>query len=304
MTDFHSLDTLLTLMTMHGPAGDEAGIADWIGRELEAQQPAPALTRLQDNLIAVRGAAPKVAIFAHLDTTGFTLGYDRHLIPIGSPHASDGDILRSSSAETRTGQVRIKGRGTTLRKVEKADAVPGSRWVYAHKPAIKDGAVTGPYLDNRGGVWCVLRALQQLENVAVAFTTGEEQHGHGARVCAEWLYRTHNITQALIADLTWHTGDTPCGKGVVISVRDQFCPRQSFLAHVLNLAANSGIPHQREVQSAGSSDGGHILRSSAPIDWVFIGAPEKRPHTARERAHISDLNAMADMLVYLAENLT
>lgn len=297
------LETLTTLLRLPGPTGDESAVADWLEAALAKEIPDAHRTRLQDNLLIVRGDAPRTAIFAHLDTTGFTLGYDRRLIPIGGPEPQDKDSLRCTTAPDSTGRLRVKGRLASLRRVEEGEAMPGTRWVYAREPVIDEETVTAPYLDNRAGVWSALRALTRLTNVAVAFTTGEEQHGSGARVCAEWLYRNHGITQALIADLTWHTDHTPCGKGVVISLRDAFCPRQAFLDRILALAAESDIPYQREIQSAGSSDGGAILRSSVPMDWVFIGAPERRPHTAREQAHRRDLDAMADLLTYLTEHL-
>lgn len=301
------MEKLFALATLPGPTGDEGAVADWLAAEAGAIADAT-LVRIGDNLIVMRGV-PRTAIFAHTDTTGYTLGYRRQLIPIGAPAGREGDRLKSSDG--LVGRLRASGeRGETchLRKVrnaagEKVEPTPGSRWTYARQPEIKRGVVRSPYLDNRAGVWAALRALEDCKHVAVAFCTGEERHGHGARVCADWLYRQHGIAQALIADLTWHTRETPCGEGVVISLRDAFTPRQAFLDRVLSLADASDIPHQREIQSAGSSDGGHLLRSSTPLDWVFVGAPEKSPHTECERAAVVDLEAMVDLLVHLVDRL-
>ena len=306
------MEKLFTLATLPGPTGDEGAVADWLAAAAGAIDDAT-LVRIGDNLIVTRGA-PRTAIFAHTDTTGYTLGYRRRLIPIGAPAGREGDRLRSSDGlvgRLRAGGERGSGeRGEScyLRKVrnaagEKVEPTPGSRWTYARAPEIKRGVVRSPYLDNRAGVWAALAALGDCKNVAVAFCTGEERHGHGARVCAEWLYRERGVAQALISDLTWHTRETPCGQGVAISLRDAFTPRQAFLERVLALAGASDIPHQREIQSAGSSDGGHLLRSATPIDWVFIGAPEKAPHTACERASVADLEAMVDLLVHLVDRL-
>jgi putative aminopeptidase FrvX len=302
------MDKLLSLLTIFSPTGDESAAADWLAGEA-GTLPGVSLHRIGDNLIAVRGA-PAVAIFAHTDTTGYTLGYRRQLIAIGAPAPRDRDALRSSDG--LSGRIRLgtPGReGAQLRRVrnaagEKVEPTPGSRWVYAREPRIKNGTITAPYLDNRAGVWAALETLRRCEHAAVAFSTGEERHGHGARVCADWLHGQYGITQALISDVTWHTADTPCGKGPAVSLRDAFSPRQAFLDRVLKLAAESGIAHQREIQSAGSSDGGHLLRSSMPIDWVFVGAPEKGPHTSGERAAVFDLELMADLLAYLTERLT
>jgi putative aminopeptidase FrvX len=298
------LDLLFALVGIPGVSGDEGAVAAFLEGQLSTKANV-ALHRIGDSLIAVKGT-PKTAIFAHTDTVGYTLGYERELIPVGSPRPPDGAKLRC--AEGLTGRVRFVNGKPVLRRVRnpdgnKAKPRPGTRWVYACKSRVQNDVVFSPYLDDRAGVWSALHALERCENIAVAFCTGEEQHGHGARVCADYLFRTHQITQALIADITWHTDQTPCGKGVVISLRDAFCPRQAFLDRVLTVAQQSNIAIQCEIQSAGSSDGGHILRSSVPIDWVFIGAPEKDPHTPRESAHVSDLHAMTDLLTYLVQHL-
>lgn len=297
---------ILELLSLPGVSGDEAAIAERVAKEAQSIE-GVTIHRIGDNVVAVRGI-PRVAVFAHTDTIGFTLGYDRRLIPIGSPQPEDREPLHCTDGSGLQGRVRKNEEGVRLRRVrtsdgKRTDATPGSRWIYARAPKFTNRTLTSPYLDDRAGVWAALQALSRCPHIAVAFCTGEEQHGHGARVCADWLYRTHGITEALIADITWHTKDTPCGKGVVLSLRDAFCPRQVFLDRVLSLSAESGIPHQREVQSAGSSDGGHILRSPVPIDWVFVGAPEKRPHTSREQVELSDLHAMADLLSFLAARL-
>jgi len=158
-------------------------------------------------------------------------------------------------------------------------------------------------MDNRGGVYAALRCLSQCDSIAIAFTTGEEHSGNGASVCAGVLYRDLGITQALISDITWHTEHIKCGQGVAISLRDRTVPRQRFLNQVLGIAERSGIPFQREIESAGGSDGGYIQRSGNPIDWVFVGAPEKDPHTAREEMSLSDLESMTEMLGALVRGL-
>lgn len=304
--------TLAALLSLPGPAGDEAPIADWLAQTGVPQAaPDASVTRVLDNLIVVKGdAPPRVAVFAHVDTVGFTLGYGGELIAIGGPAPRDRDRLRATtpdpSGETLTGRLRASKTGRSYHlEAANGDPAPGTRWVYARKPRLApdDDTLTAPYLDDRAGVWCALRVLARCPHVAVAFTTDEEQTGHGARVCADYLYRNHGLTQALIADLTWHTNDTPMGGGAVISLRDAVSPRQTFLDRVCALASESGIPHRREVQSAGSSDGGNIARTTVPMAWAFVGAAQKRPHTAREQVLLSDLDAMTDLLVYLIERI-
>ena len=297
------LDTLWELLALDSPSGDEGPIADWLEHWAARMLPDARVERLGDIVLVRRGVKPSVAIFAHIDTTGWTLGYDKQLIPIGDPSGKVGDNLRpagrpdSGNTLTRStdGDWKLKG---------KTDALPGSNWVYSDPAAQKSGEVQGPYLDNRGGVWAALTALTHCPEICVAFTTGEEASGGGAMVCARRLYETDGITQALISDLTWHTKHIKCGGGAAISLRDNSLPRRRFLAQVLALAEESGQPFQREIESSGGSDGGAIDRSGVPIDWVFIGAPEKAPHTAKERVHLADLQSMAAMLVSLVNGLS
>jgi putative aminopeptidase FrvX len=182
-----------------------------------------------------------VAVFAHIDTTGWTLGYNGVLLPIGGPEGQLGDPLRctapAADGTVLRGRLEVTGEEDTatlhLGRDEAvgpqetpvaADAPPGTRWVYDREPVLRENRLTAAYLDNRAGVWCALRALARSPHIAVAFTTGEEQHGHGARVCARWLYDSFRLTQALIADTTWATEHVRCGEGPVVSLRDVHCP--------------------------------------------------------------------------------
>ena len=299
----YSLDLLWDLLAQDSPAGDESSLADWLEDWLKREVSGASVERLGDSLLVTRGGKPKVAVFAHLDTTGWTLGYDKQLIRIGGPDGKPGDRVRpvhrpdtgSTLARRRDGGWKVGG---------KTDAAPGARFVYAAQPEVKDGQITAPYLDNRAGVWAALHALSRCPEIALALSVQEETGSHGAQMTARRLYETYGITQALVADLTWDTKHIKRGLGPAVSLRDSRVPRQSYLNRVLALAEESGVPFQREVESSGGSDGAGIDRSGVPMDWVFVGAPEKAPHTSRERVDIGDLQGMAALLVHLVNGLS
>ena len=286
---------------MDTPSGDEDVLIDWLSQWIAERAPAVRLTRLGASLVAVRGE-PKTGVFAHTDTTGYTLGYGNRLVPIGGPHAKSGDKFWMVGDRSIVGVAEHDRKPDTW-LLKDAEGEPGSRWTYASKPRIVGGEAHAPYLDNRGGVWAALVTLLRAENVAVAFTSGEEHNSVGATVCARYLYDRLGIEQALISDLTWDTEDVHIGKGVTISLRDHNVPRQRYLDRILDLAARSGKPFQLEIESAGGSDASGIQRSGCPMDWLFVGAPERNPHTACESVAIADLRSMADMLTYLVERL-
>ncbi len=299
----YSLDPLWDLLALDGPSGDEGAMADWLQNWITRELPDVRVERLGDSLLAVRGQRPAVALFAHLDTTGWTLGYDKRLLPIGGPDGKPGDPIRPAGTQD-TGSTLARRKDGSWKARGKTAAVPGSRWVYAAAPVQEGGEIVAPYLDNRAGVWAALHVLRRCPDVAVAFTAYEETRGVGALVCARRLAETLGITQALVADLTWHTKHVKCGRGVAVSLRDSCLPRQRYLDRVLALAETSGLPFQREIESSGASDGAALDRSGVPFDWVFVGAPEKGAHTARERVHIADLQGMAALLVHLVNGLT
>ena len=76
----------------------------------------------------------------------------------------------------------------------------------------------------------------------------------------------------------------------------------SFTDH-LNLADESGIPYQIEVESAGGSDGNQLQKSSFPFDWCFVGAPEDHVHSPDEKVHKKDIEAMVQLYTYLMKHL-
>ena len=73
--------------------------------------------------------------------------------------------------------------------------------------------------------------------------------------------------------------------------------------HIRHLATEAGIPFQLEVESSGGSDGSEIQKSQLPVDWCFIGAPEKNVHTPEETVHKKDIESMIDLYKVLMEKL-
>jgi putative aminopeptidase FrvX len=298
-----SRDLLRALIETPGPSGDESAVAALVVTWAR-QVPGVRLWQLGDSVLALKGA-PRVAVFAHLDTTGFTLGPEKRLFRIGGPAPVDRTRVkcRLPSGETLRGRVRVQEEPREFRLTKAKKAPLGSRWVYDTPVEFEDGWVHAPYLDNRAGVWNALRVLARAPDVAVAFTAGEEHGGWGARACARVLSEQHGLSVALISDITWDTEHVKCGEGVALSLRDQTLPRQRLVEYVLVLAERSGVRWQREVESSGGSDGAGVDGSGTGMDWIFIGAPEKEAHSPRESLLLSDLGAMTDLCVYLAANL-
>lgn len=260
----------------------------------------------QDNIILVFGT-PRTAIYAHTDSIGYTVGYANNLIKIGGPSAKKGAKLVGQDSKGKiTGRLQTQedehefltysikykrtiDRGTTL----------------TYKPDFRETKeyVQCCYMDNRLGMWSALKVAETLENGAIVFSSWEEHGGGSVGYLGKYLYEEHGVRQALISDITWVTEGVKHGKGVAISMRDSGIPRRSYLNKIIGIAKKSKIPFQLEVESAGGSDGNGLQKSSYPIDWCFIGAPEDHVHSPDEKVHKKDINAMVDMYKLLMKKL-
>jgi putative aminopeptidase FrvX len=260
----------------------------------------------QDNIILVFGE-PKTAIFAHMDSIGYTVGYENNLIKIGGPSAKKGAKLVGEDSKGR-----IEGELVTeedehqfLTYSLKFDREVDRATTLTYKSDFRedDEFVQCCYMDNRLGMWVALEVAKTLENGAIVFSSWEEHGGGSVGYLGKFLYEGYDVKQALIADITWVTKGVEHNKGVAISMRDSGIPRRTYLNKIVELAKKSKIPFQLEVESAGGSDGNALQRSPYPFDWCFIGAPEDNVHTSDEKVHKNDIKAMVDMYVYLMSRL-
>lgn len=260
----------------------------------------------QDCIVLVFGK-PKTAIYAHIDTIGFSVAYENQLVKIGGPDIQDGIHLVGKDKE---GKIE-----TELMVIEQENERPILKCIYpriinrgtilTYKPNFREtsSTVQSPYLDNRLGVWSALKVAETLENGAIVFGTYEEHGGNSVGYISRFLFEKYAIRQALISDITWITDFVSPGKGVVISMRDSGLPRRSYLEKIIKIAEKSGIDFQLEVESAGGSDGSSLQKSDLLIDWCFIGAAEDNVHTSDEIVSKYDIMCMVELFKVLMKKL-
>tara|TARA_B110000305_G_scaffold63942_1_gene71173 strand:- start:1063 stop:1986 length:924 start_codon:yes stop_codon:yes gene_type:complete len=262
--------------------------------------------KFQDCLILVFGK-PTTAIYAHMDSIGFSVGYDKDLIKIGGPRTTDGMQLVGSDSqgeiETEMMVIDDENGFSTYQYVFEREIDRGT--ILTFKPDFRETNeyIQSPYMDNRLGVWNALKVAETLENGAIVFGTYEEHGGNAVASCARFLMQEHDVYQALISDITWITPGVKHGGGVAVSMRDSGLPRRVFLDRIILLAKESNVKFQLEVESAGGSDGGVLQKSDLPIDWCFIGAPEDNVHSPDEKVYKSDIEAMVCLYQYLMKHL-
>jgi len=300
---------LQQLCEIHAPSGDEGPMKDfllkYIRKEMKKWKAKPEIFQgeaFQDCIILKFGE-PRTAIFAHMDSIGFTVRYQNQLLPIGSPDAESGTVLVGTDSK---GPVECE-----------LEFDPDHRAYYKFGRQIDRGTgltykvrfretkdyIQSAYLDNRLGVYCALMTAATLTDGVIVFSAWEEHGGGSVPYLARFIAEKWNVMQALIADITWVTEGVQHGKGVAISMRDKNIPRKTFVDRIIAVANKHKVDYQLEVEGSGSSDGRELQTSPYPFNWCFVGAPEAHAHTPDERVHKRDVHAMIELYGWLMKEL-
>ena len=304
------MQLLHSLCRVPAPAGNEAALTQFVLNYVHEHQASwehrPEIIaddRFQDCILLVFGQ-PRTAVFAHLDSIGFTVRYGRQLVRIGGPQVeagyrlvgqdSQGLVDCTLTVDNETGELgyafhREIDRGTEL-----------TFYCDFRETAT---TVQSCYLDNRLGVWNALRLCETLEHGIIAFSCWEEHGGGSVAYLAKFIYETYGVRQALISDITWVTEGVHAGQGCAISLRDSLIPRRAYVERIRAIAAASGIAHQLEVEGSGGSDAKELQHAAAPWDWCFIGAPEDHVHTPNELVDKRDIESMLALYRVLMQEL-
>ncbi|MFC2125596.1 M20/M25/M40 family metallo-hydrolase [Bacteroidota bacterium] len=259
-------------------------------------------SQFQDCILLVFGI-PEIAVFAHMDTTGFTVRYENQLVPIGSPEVKEGSIVVGRDAYGSIEcNIKLDNENHVLydfgRSIKR-----GTELVFKPNFRNRKNDIQSPYLDNRVGIFGALKVAETLENGILIFSCWEEHGGGSVPFLIKHIYENYHITKALISDVTWVTDGIVPGKGAVISLRDRNIPRKSFTDKIVDIARVSRIEFQLEVEGSGSSDGREIQLSPYPVDWCFIGPPEENVHSPDEKIHKKDILSTIELYKVLMKKL-
>ena len=303
---------LQKLCSIAAPSGNEAPMKKFILEYLNENisnfkvKPTVISDGIQDCLVLKFGK-PKTAVFAHLDSIGFTVKYDKELVKIGGPKSYDGIKLigKDSIGEIETEIYNYEDDHGNNHIEYLLDREIDRATELTFKPNWRedDQFIQCCYMDNRLGVWNALEIAKTLENGIICFSTYEEVGGGSVGYLGKYIYEKWGVNQALISDITWVTKGVKHGEGVVISRRDSGLPRRSYVDRIIEIADKSNIPYQIEVESTGGSDGNQLQKSPYPFDWCFIGAPEDFVHSPDEKVHKNDVKHMVELYQLLMRKL-
>lgn len=261
----------------------------------------------QDNIILIFGK-PRTAVFAHMDSIGFTVRYGKQLVKIGGPVTKEGTkLIGQDSKGVQEVELKIKeDKKTGYKKLEykgKREFETGTELTF--KPVWREDKdyVQCCYMDNRLGVYNALRLAETLENGAIVFSTWEEHGGGSVEYLQRFLHKKYGISQGLISDISWISDGVHYAKGPVISMRDSLIPRRSFVNKIISIAKKNKCAYQLEVEGSGGSDAGALQMSENPWDWCFVGAAEENVHSPDEKVHKKDIEGMVKLYNALMREL-
>ncbi len=300
---------LRQLCQIHAPSGEEGPLQtfllQYIKKESKHWKTKPQVIageQFQDNIILKFGK-PRTAIFAHMDTVGFTVRYFNQMLSIGSPDAEAGTKLVGQDAQGPIEcELEFDKENHAFYKFGRP-IERGTSLTYKINFRESKEYIESPYLDNRLGIYNALKVAETLKDGIIIFGCWEEHGGGAVGYLADYIYKKYKVRQALISDITWVSDGVHHGEGVAISLRDRNLPRKKFVDKIVRLAQKSQIDHQLEVEGMGSSDGGELQRSPVPFDWCFVGAPEQHAHTPHEKVHKHDIETMIALYNVLMKEL-
>ncbi|MBK9478564.1 MAG: M20/M25/M40 family metallo-hydrolase [Bacteroidetes bacterium] len=299
---------LKEMCAIHAPSGNEVAMTEflisYIKKHKKNWKVQPKILHgkgFQDCIVLVFGK-PRTAVFAHIDSIGFTVRYGKELIKIGGPRTENGWKLVGEDSKGKI-ECTLKVSDDKLSYSYKRDIDRGTMLTFKPEWREDKNFVQCCYMDNRLGVWNALQLAETLENGIIAFSCWEETGGGSVEYLAKLIYEKYKVAQAIISDITWVTPGVPHGDGCVISLRDSGLPRRSYVNRIIAIAKKSKLTYQLEVEGTGGSDGNVLQRSAYPFDWCFVGAPEDFVHTPNEKVHKKDIQSMVNLYKALLKSL-
>ncbi len=304
---------LKTMCAIHAPSGNELPMKDFVLNYIQKHKKnwkhKPKVIHgkgFQDCIILVFGK-PRTAVFAHLDSIGFTVRYGKQLVKIGGPVTDNGISLvgtdSKGKAEVKLKATKDKQGYLKLEYTYKRDLDRGTELTFKPNWREDKDYVQCCYMDNRLGVYNAFKLAETLKDGAIVFSCWEEHGGGSVSYLQKYLAEKHKISQALISDISWISDGVHPGKGAVISMRDSLIPRRSFVNKIIKLADKNKLIYQLEVEGSGGSDAKELQMGEFPWDWCFIGAGEQHVHSPNEKVHKKDIASMIQLYKTLMKEL-
>jgi len=297
------------LQEIHAPAGDEVQmkifLLNYVKENMQQWVSKPEIIYGDDfqDCLMLKFGKPRTAIFAHMDSIGFTVRYGKQLVKLGGPVLKSGTLLIGQDSGGAIETELVVSETKKLSYKCHRDIDPGTNLTYKPNWRETDQYLQNCYMDNRLGIWSALQVAETLKDGLIVFSCWEETGGGSVGYLSKYIYEQMGVRQALISDITWVTEGVHHGKGVAISMRDSGIPRKSYVNRIVSIARANDLVFQLEVEDAGGSDGNALQKSPYPFDWCFVGAPEDHVHSPDEKVHKDDIIHMVRLYKVLMKSL-
>lgn len=328
------MKTLAELVSAFGPSGCEHEIAQVI--EKLARPYVDEISRdVMGNLIChKKGNGPRVMFSAHMDSIGLVATHidEKGLVHVGQiggvsagevlytpvrfQNGAKGLICEGSDKEQKKLKISdlLIDVGASNEEEAKKLVQVGDIAVYDTPTRAAGNRVISPYLDDRIACLVLLMAMERLDKTGndlyFVFSVQEEVGTRGAKTAAWAIDPDYGIavdvTGADDEPGSEHEASSLCGKGAAVKVMDRsvICQPQ-LVEKLMGLAAEQGIPAQRDVLQMGGTDAGPMQGTRGGVYAGGISIPCRYTHTPTELVDLGDVEACAKLVAAFAmEKLT
>lgn len=319
------INVLTRLVSAFGPSGAEGEISQVI--EELARPYVDEISRdvLGSLICHKKGSGPRVMFSAHMDSIGLVATHidEKGFVHVGAlggvgvkealytpvrfRNGAKGLICKSGRAEMD----KLKITDLCI-DVGAANAEEAGKLVRVGDPAVYGtptypvgGRVVSPYLDDRIACLVLLMTMEQLgetdNDLYFVFSVQEEVGTRGAKTAA-W---TVDPDYGVAVDVTGaddepgskHMANALCGKGAAVKVMDRsVISSPALVEKLMALAAEKGIPAQRDVLQLGGTDAGPIQATRGGVYTGGISIPCRYIHTPTEMVDLGDVCACVDLV--------
>lgn len=171
-----------------------------------------------------------------------------------------------------------------------------------------ENRVTATYIDDRGGIAVLLKALEYVntdKKITLVCSAQEETGGTGA-ACAAYNV---DADLALAVDVSFATAPDAdpkgCGKmngGAMVGYSPALSREYSEL--LVSLAKEYEIPYQKEIMNGRTgTNADHITVSKSGIPTALVSLPQRNMHTPVEMVDIRDIESCAKLIARFIERV-
>ncbi|MBR4891140.1 MAG: M20/M25/M40 family metallo-hydrolase [Clostridia bacterium] len=328
-----TIELLEKLTSPHGVAGEENGSFEAL-KGLFSLYGDVSCDATGNIIIHKKGKGKHILLDAHLDTIGFVVtgitddGFLR-LTKVGGvdmrtvegmeltihgkkdiygvvctvpPHLSNGE------SKVSTDGTCVADIGMSKEDAEKVISVGDKVSFRASFEKLGENRVTATYIDDRGGIAVLLKALEytNTENEITLVCSAQEETGGAGATCA-----SYNVDADLSLSVDVSFATTPdssakdCGKmndGPMIGYSPILSREYSDL--LVEIAKEKNIPYQKEIMNGRTgTNADHITISKGGVPSALVSLPQRYMHTPVEVADIRDIENCAKLIAEFLERV-